>query len=124
VKDTRHSFPNPGLLQRYSDLRTPTTWTLSIFAPKPGCALPGRKSHDLCVIAAFKHLSNNADFLHFGHATPIHLFKIIYPYRQLHPEAMNSTAMANEPEWSSKPAWKLPGWAEPLVSDSSWFAET
>lgn len=31
---------------------------------------------------------------------------------------MNATAMANEPEWSSKPAWKLPGWAEPLVSTS------
>ena len=31
---------------------------------------------------------------------------------------MNSTMMVNQPEWSSKPAWKLPGWAEPLVSIS------
>jgi hypothetical protein len=23
--------------------------------------------------------------------------------------------MANDPQWSSKPAWKLPGWAEPLM---------
>lgn len=28
---------------------------------------------------------------------------------------------ANEPEWSSKPAWKLPGWAEPLMVASILF---
>lgn len=25
-------------------------------------------------------------------------------------------AAVEEPQWNSKPAWKLPGWAEPLVS--------
>ncbi|KAJ8106258.1 hypothetical protein OPT61_g9655 [Boeremia exigua] len=41
--------------------------------------------------------------------------------RVAHPEDMNSTMMANEPEWSSKPAWKLPGWAEPLMVASILF---
>ncbi|KAF9694055.1 hypothetical protein EKO04_007767 [Ascochyta lentis] len=34
---------------------------------------------------------------------------------------MNSTAMADEPQWSSKPAWKLPGWAEPIMVASILF---
>ena len=29
--------------------------------------------------------------------------------------AMNVTVPIEEPEWNSKPAWKLPGWAEPIV---------
>ena len=29
---------------------------------------------------------------------------------------LNITVPVEEPEWTSKPAWKLPGWAEPLVS--------
>lgn len=28
---------------------------------------------------------------------------------------MNVTVPIEEPEWNSKPAWKLPGWAEPII---------
>ncbi|KAI5246683.1 hypothetical protein E4T42_06294 [Aureobasidium subglaciale] len=28
---------------------------------------------------------------------------------------LENTTIAEEPQWNSKPAWKLPGWAEPLM---------
>lgn len=28
-----------------------------------------------------------------------------------------------EPVWNSKPAWVLPGWAEPLVRETPWTSE-
>jgi hypothetical protein len=31
--------------------------------------------------------------------------------------ASNMTVAYEEPEWNSAPAWKLPGWAEPVVWD-------
>ncbi|PSN69205.1 hypothetical protein BS50DRAFT_572367 [Corynespora cassiicola Philippines] len=34
----------------------------------------------------------------------------------------NMTVEASEPQWNSKPAWKLPGWAEPLMVASILFA--
>lgn len=30
-------------------------------------------------------------------------------------EAVNATLPVDEPQWNSRPAWKLPGWAEPLI---------
>ncbi|KAF2019254.1 hypothetical protein BU24DRAFT_115524 [Aaosphaeria arxii CBS 175.79] len=30
-------------------------------------------------------------------------------------EALNVTAPVDEPEWNSSPAWRLPGWVEPLM---------
>jgi len=35
--------------------------------------------------------------------------------------AMNITAPIEEPEWNSKPAWKLPGWVEPIIVASILF---
>ncbi|OCL03316.1 hypothetical protein AOQ84DRAFT_153368 [Glonium stellatum] len=35
--------------------------------------------------------------------------------------AMNVTIPVEEPEWNSKPAWKLPGWAEPIIVASILF---
>jgi len=29
--------------------------------------------------------------------------------------AVNMTVPYEEPQWNSAPAWKLPGWAEPIV---------
>lgn len=31
--------------------------------------------------------------------------------------ASNLTSPVDKPKWNSKAAWKLPGWAEPLVCD-------
>jgi hypothetical protein len=30
-------------------------------------------------------------------------------------ESMNLTVPIEEPDWGSAPAWKLPGWGEPVV---------
>ncbi|KAF2455165.1 PAP2 superfamily-domain-containing protein [Lineolata rhizophorae] len=35
--------------------------------------------------------------------------------------APNITVSVEEPEWNSKPAWKLPGWAEPIIVASILF---